>query len=47
MIMVLHTNKLKESLNFWNISMKSLAGGGLALMVSIPSVKKYRYYKYI
>ena len=36
----IHTSKLKANLNFWKISIKSSAGGGLALIVSIPSVKK-------
>ena len=34
------TSKLKANLNFWKISIKSSAGGGLALIVNIPSEKK-------
>lgn len=34
----IHTNKLKQYLNFWKISMNSSSGGGLALAVSKSSV---------
>lgn len=34
---VAFTKRLKESLNFWNISINSISGGGLARIVSIPS----------
>lgn len=31
------TKRLKDSLNFWKMSMNSASGGGFALIVSIPS----------
>ena len=34
-------NKLKESLNFWKMSINSASGGGLALMDNIPSPRSF------
>lgn len=34
---IVFTKRLNESLNFWNISINSISGGGLARIVNIPS----------
>lgn len=36
----IHTNKLKDNLNFCKTSTNSLSGGGFALILSIPSKKR-------
>lgn len=36
-LLTVFTKRLNESLNFWNISINSISGGGLARIVNIPS----------